>query len=160
MMVGQLKHMQTADLGFNKDNVLIIPARGNSNKHYNVIKSELVSHPEIVEVTSGSEIPDNINFGEIEWGTREMLNENQAIARIMRVGYDFDKTFDLQLEEGRFFSRDHATDSTHAVVVNRETAKIMGYEDPVGKPFYLYNDEKEYTIIGVVSDFQFFPLIF
>jgi len=158
ILVGQLKHMQTADLGFNKNNVLVIPSRGKSSMHYEVIKQELLSHPEVLEITTGSEIPDNINFGEIEWGTRDMLRDNQAIARIMRVGYDFDRTFELKISEGRFFSKDHPSDLALAVIVNHETASIIGYDDPVGKPFYLYDDEKEYTIIGVVEDFQFFPL--
>lgn len=157
MLVSQLKHMKTADLGFNKEDVIIIPARGDSDEQYEVIKNELTTYPEILEVTTASDIPDNINYGEIEWGsTREMVHENQAIARIIRVGYDFDKTFDLKMDKGRFFSRAHATDSSSSIVVNRETANLMGYEDPVGKPFYLFDDE--YTIIGLVEDFQFFPL--
>jgi ABC-type antimicrobial peptide transport system permease subunit len=157
MLVSQLKHMKTADLGFNKEDIIIIPARGDSNKEYEVIKNELIAYPEILEVTTASDIPDNINYGEIEWGsTQEMVHENQAIARIIRVGYDFDKTFGLYMEEGRFFSRDHATDAGKGIVINRETANILGYEDPVDKPFYLFGDE--YTIIGMVEDFQFFPL--
>jgi len=156
MMVSQLRHLRKADLGFNKENVLIIPARGNSNEKYEVIRNDLLSSPYIINVTVGSEIPDNINRGEIEWGTKEMVNSNQTIARNMRVGYDFEKTFQLDMEEGRFFSREHPTDPSHGVIINREIADIMGYGDPVGKPFYIYEDE--YTIIGVVEEFQFFPL--
>jgi ABC-type antimicrobial peptide transport system permease subunit len=104
-----------------------------------------------------SQVPDNVNNGEIEWGGhKEMVHENQTIAWNMRVGYDFDRTFQLKMEEGRFFSREHVTDTTCGVIINRETADILGYDDPVGKAFYLYDDE--YTIIGVVQDFQFFPL--
>jgi len=156
MLVSQLKHMKTADLGFNKEDVLIIPTRGNSNEQYDVIKNELLSSPDILNVTMASEIPDNINYGEIEWGHKEMVKENQTIARILRVGYDFEKTFGLELEDGRFFSREHASDTSRGVIINREIANIMEYDDPVGKPFYLYGDE--YTIIGVVEEFQFFPL--
>ncbi len=157
MLVSQLKHMKTADLGFNKEDIIIIPARGSSSKEYDVIRNELTAFPEILNVTTASDIPDNINYGEIEWGsTQEMVHENQAIARIMRVGYDFDKTFGLKMEKGRFFSRDHSTDANKGVIINSETANILGYDDPVDKPFYLFGDE--YTIIGMVEDFQFFPL--
>jgi ABC-type antimicrobial peptide transport system permease subunit len=157
MMVSQLRYMQHADLGFNKDHVLIIPARGHSPEKYEVIKNDLLNCPDITQVTMASEVPDNVNAGEIEWGsTPEMVEENQNISWNIRVGYDFDKTFDLSMEEGRFFDRDHATDSMAGVIINREIANILDYKDPVGKPFYIYDDA--YTIIGVIQEFNFFPL--
>lgn len=157
MMVSQLRYMHNADLGFNKNNILIIPARGHSNEKYEVIKNDLLKSPDITEVTMASEVPDNVNAGEIEWGdTREMVKENQTISWNLRVGYDFDKTFKLKMEEGRFFSRDHVTDSKSGVIINREMANILDYKDPVGKPFYIYDDE--YNIIGIIQDFNFFPL--
>jgi ABC-type antimicrobial peptide transport system permease subunit len=156
IMVGQLRYMKTADLGFNKDNILIIPARGRNNEKFEIIKNELIANEDILSVTTGSDIPDNVQMGEIEWGHKDMIHENQTIARIMHVGYDFDRTFELTLKDGRFFSKDHITDSTSGVIINQDIADIMGYKEPVGQPFFLYDNE--YTIIGVVEDFKFFPL--
>jgi putative ABC transport system permease protein len=154
ILVLQLKYMRTADQGFNKDNLIIVPVRGQLKEKINMAKSDLLSSPSILNVTTSSELPDNVMYGEIRWGKPDNEN-NQSISRIMYTDYDFAETFQIKMKEGRFYSKDFSGDSINAIVINPAIVEHMGYENPLGKSFYFY--DKEYTIIGVIDDFHFFP---
>jgi putative ABC transport system permease protein len=77
-----------------------------------------------------------------------------------RVDYDYIKTLGMQIAKGRNFSKDFGSDST-AVILNETAAKVLDFDDPLGKKIYQnYQDQNgtrlvSYTIIGVVKDFHF-----
>jgi putative ABC transport system permease protein len=78
---------------------------------------------------------------------------------IFQVGIDFITHFDLELVAGRSYSREHPSDSAHALVVNEATARLYGYANPadiVGKKFSQWGREGE--VIGVVKDFNYVSL--
>jgi ABC-type antimicrobial peptide transport system permease subunit len=68
------------------------------------------------------------------------------------IGYDFVKTMNIKVLQGREFSKDLATDSL-GFMLNEEALRLVGYKDPIGKPFTLW--EMHGTIIGIVKDFNF-----
>ncbi|MBS1975361.1 MAG: FtsX-like permease family protein, partial [Bacteroidetes bacterium] len=76
------------------------------------------------------------------------------------VDYDYINTMDMQIVKGRNFSKNFGTDST-AVILNETAARVLGYEDPVGKKLYQdYQDQNGtrkivLNVIGVVKDFHF-----
>jgi ABC-type antimicrobial peptide transport system permease subunit len=146
--------MDTADKGFNEENIVFIPLRGDQTKDYESIKTELLRSPRIKHVTTGSAVPGFVEYGEINWGLR--VEENNALARILFVGYDFAETFDIKMEEGRFYSPEMASDSINNLIINQATVDLLGLESPIGEKFYLY--DRPYTIIGVVENFHFFPI--
>jgi putative ABC transport system permease protein len=155
ILVLQLKFMQKADQGFNKDNMIIVPLRGQLKEKNNIVKTDLLSCSSILNVTTSSDLPDNVMYGEIRWGKPDNDN-NQSISRIMYADFDFAETFQIKMKEGRFYSREFPGDSINAIVINPAIVDHMGYDDPIGKSFYFY--DKEYTIIGVINDFHFFPI--
>lgn len=156
VLISQLKFMKKADIGINKEDILIIPTRGKSKASYELIKNDLLKSPEIQAVTISSELPDNINYGEIEWGSSlSTKDKNQIVSMIIYAGTDFDQVFDLPMKEGRFYSDIHASDSTNGVIINEDIVRILDYKNPIGAPFYLF--DKKYTVIGVVGDFHFSP---
>ena len=71
---------------------------------------------------------------------------------------DFGATYRFEIAQGRFFSREHPSD-TSAVVVNEATARVYGVKDLVGR--YLINPGNEsfpsqsFEIVGVVKDFNY-----
>jgi ABC-type antimicrobial peptide transport system permease subunit len=67
-------------------------------------------------------------------------------------GYDFIETMGMKMAEGRSFSKKYG-DESHNIIVNEEAARIMGFENPVGKNVTLFGNPKQ--IIGVVKDFHF-----
>ncbi|HVW59004.1 MAG TPA: FtsX-like permease family protein, partial [Puia sp.] len=68
------------------------------------------------------------------------------------IGYDFLKTMGLEVLQGHDFREGMATDSG-GYILNEEAVRIMGYKDPVGKPFTMW--DRKGPIVGVVKDFHF-----
>jgi hypothetical protein len=153
VMTKQYNHMLQADPGFNRENVMYFRLREHPCKTYALIKQELEKNPAVLSVTTASEIPVQVMRGDIEWGDRD--RKKNIIARIMWCGYDLPTTLGIQMKEGRFYSPEYASDSTGSIVVNDEVVKIMGWKDPIGQQFLLF--DKTYSVIGVISDISFFP---
>jgi hypothetical protein len=68
------------------------------------------------------------------------------------VGYDFVKTLNLKVLQGRDFSKDYATDSSN-YILNEAALQKIGYKDPIGKPLTFW--DKKGSIIAVLKDFHF-----
>lgn len=153
VMNKQFNHLLKADPGFNRENVLYFRLRDKSCKTYDLIKQDLLRNTQVNSVTTASDIPINVQRGDIEWG--DPTRKKNVIARIMSCGYDFASVLNIKMKEGRFYSSEYALDSTDAIVVNEEVVKIMDWDDPIGKRFMLY--DKDYSVIGVISNISFFP---
>lgn len=153
VMNRQYDHLANADLGLKRDNVLYFMMRSDTKTRYQAIKSDLLNFPFVTHVTSSSDIPVFVNYGEIAWGDAE--RKKNIVARTLYCGYDFTEAFDIPMYAGRFYSPEFASDTTDGIVVNEEVVRIMGWDNPVGKEFYFL--DKFYHIIGVIQDINFFP---
>ena len=71
---------------------------------------------------------------------------------IFFVDYDFVPTLDIELIEGRNYSRDLGKDVTASVIINETLARQLGPGSPIGKTLRFFD---EMTVIGVVKDFHF-----
>jgi ABC-type antimicrobial peptide transport system permease subunit len=104
-------------------------------------------------VDRSSEAPHAMDFVErdaINWQGKE---KNASIGfKPSSVGFDFLKIMDMKIAYGRGFSREHATDSSDAFMVNEEAVKEMGLKDPIGK--WISAWQKKGHIIGVLKDFN------
>ena len=69
-----------------------------------------------------------------------------------QVDYDYMKTMGMNIIEGRYFSKDMASDSA-AAVINKTMAEKLGLKDPIGQR--IENGWQKFTVIGVVEDFNF-----
>lgn len=103
-------------------------------------------------MTKMSESPTNIgnSTGGVQWEGKDPNSAPQFATAV--VGYDFVKTMNIRLVDGRDFSRDFATDSV-GYLLNEAAVRIMGFKDPVGKPITFW--EHQGKIIGVMKDFHF-----
>jgi len=145
----------SADLGFNKDNVIIIPVSNTPVvRNYENFKKELLQTSYIENVT-GMTDKLGVSHNTIEFTSDGFKkNINQALPGTF-VGYDFSETFEIKILAGRDFSRIIPDDNIKSVLINESLAKYLGcynYEDAIGKQFStLQNNEK---IIGVFKDFN------
>ncbi len=154
VLIMQMNHIKRGDLGFKRENIIYIPVKGDIWNKYESIKNELLHNPNVTQVTTSSHMPFLINDGELDWGTRE--NDRSIIVWHTKVGYDYIKLFNMEMIQGRFFSKEFPTDGTQSVVVNDKAIKTLEFESPIGKRLWFLG--KYYTIIGVVKDFHSFPL--
>jgi putative ABC transport system permease protein len=148
----QVNYIQSINLGYDRENLIYIPLEGDLTAKYKLFKNQALSTPGIKDITRMSQNPTQIDNGTggIDWEGKDPTSGvefTQAAA-----GYDFTKTMHTQMAQGRDFSKDFATDSV-GYIVNETALKIIGYKNPIGKPFTFWG--KKGTIIGIVKDFHF-----
>lgn len=156
----QLNYVQTKELGFDKEQVLIVDdgyALGSGLKTFKE-RLQQISNVENVTVTSFLPTPSartNYNF----YLENQMQQDKGLIMEKWAVDLDFVKTLSLQVREGRTFNQAFPSDST-GIVINEAAAKLLGIANPVGKKLFMNEDVVSkklftYTIIGVVKNFHF-----
>jgi putative ABC transport system permease protein len=151
--IKQFNHLQKADLGFNREDMLYVRTTGKVWDNYPQLKQELSNLHFVDGVTTGSEIPVMLTRGETGWGDEE--GEHNKIAVVLSTDADFLSTFEIELAEGRYFYPDADSVNQEYVVVNQALVDLMDWKDPVGRKFYLY--DHYFTILGVIKNIDFFP---
>ncbi len=152
----QLNFMQKKSLGFNKDQVLIIPSNVDLSKNYTTFRNALLSNSSFKDVARSSRVPsirllDNMGASTL---SGDSMRPTTTDIKYVAVDYDFIPTYGIQAMSGRNFSRDFGTD-TSSYVLNEAAVKALGWtaENAIGKDFK-YGSRKG-KIIGVVNDFHF-----
>ncbi len=152
----QSRYMENADLGFSNENIMYIQLRGDISEKIDLVKQALLSNPAIANVTSASHLPQLMMSGTLDWGA-EAGQKNQ-FAWWTEVDYDYAKTFEIEMAQGRFYSKEFPSDWEDAIVVDETTIDLLGWDNPIGKRFFYEN--RYYTLIGVIKNFHCFPMTF
>ncbi len=148
----QLRFMTRAKLGFDKDNVVYVPAKENFGAQYVAVRQELLQHPEILGVAANSSVPTNtINTSLLLWEGKPP--ERDYPVETNAVDYDYFDLLNVEFVAGRNFSRQHGTDATSAFILNEEAAQMLGVDSPVGKKIRV--GQKAGMIIGVARNAHF-----
>lgn len=158
VVVRQLDFMQNKDLGFQKEDIVVLPNSGQINENYLIIKDRLENHPGIKEVSMSSRVPSG-RLLDSQGTTAEVNGEltqlNVRIADI-HVAHNFLNTYGIPLVAGRDFDFQRASDSTEAFILNEAAIRAVGWsspEDAIGKQF-LYGGRRGF-VTGVMNDFHF-----
>jgi len=155
----QIQHAKDRPIGYNRNGLVTMANQKEIAEHYEAIRNELKNSGAVEEMT-GCQSPLtavwNTNGG-FDW---EGKDPNMAVDFPNNaVAYEFGKTVNWKIKEGRDFSKDFATDSA-AFVINESAAKFFNFQNPVGK--VLKWNQKPYTIIGIISDIMqespFYPV--
>ena len=150
----QINYLQTARLGYDRENLLYIPIEGDLGAKLNVFAAEvkrLQGVQGMSYVSSGN--PTYMNDGSLSIGwTGKDPNDHVRFIH-EQIGPDYMKIMKLQLVAGRDFSPAFATD-TMGCILNETAVALMGYQkDPIGKP--VFQGSWKAHIVGVVKDFHF-----
>ncbi|MEM6844098.1 MAG: ABC transporter permease [Bacteroidota bacterium] len=147
----QFQHMLAKDLGYDKDLLVYMPARGDIMDNYAGFKNDLLQQPLIDHVTATSDIPTHTTRATIvDWDGKS--EDDQIVFHHFTVDFDYVATMGLEIVEGRDFSPDFPADTAN-FIINEEAARLMGFTSPVGEKLTVY--DKAGTIVGVVKDFNF-----
>lgn len=156
----QLNFIQKKDLGFNKEQILVVPFSSYYNeviKNYDALRNSLLLNPGISNVTMSGDIPGNMNTSLSYYAEGMPINSSDAITAMI-VEPDFIKTYNMKIVAGRDFSRESQSDYENAMIINESAVKTIGWSTPeeaIGKRFDMIKNGK---IIGVVKDFNFYSL--
>ncbi len=162
IVYSQLQYIQTKQLGFNKDQVLIIDGAYALNKNVQAFKNEVLAMQGVSSGTISSYLPvTNSSRSDNTYSKEAVMDTKNGIdMQTWRVDYDYIKTMGMEIVQGRNFSKDYGADS-NAILITQTTAKMLGYTDPVGKMIYapsnVDGDNALYPkqVIGVIKDFHF-----
>jgi putative ABC transport system permease protein len=156
VVMQQLSFMRNADIGFDKDQIMLVSMNQDANKQFETFKQELLKNTMIKGVTaSGQRLGNNFH----QWGFK--VKADTGVMNItpsnVNVDYDYLKVYGIEVKEGRGFSKDFATDKGKAFIINETFAKELGLKETVGTPagHDWYHNDSLGTIIGVVKDFNF-----
>ena len=155
----QIQHAKNRPIGYARNGLINLNMEKEIRDHYDAIRTEL-KNSHAIEEMAGSMSPLtqvwNSNGG-FNW---EGKDPNMAVDFPNNaVSYEFGKTVNWKIEEGRDFSRDFATDSA-AFIINESAAKFFGFKNTVGSIMKWEN--RPFTIIGIVRDIMqespFYPV--
>jgi putative ABC transport system permease protein len=156
----QMRYIQNADLGYDRENILLVPVGREILGRWPDIKTGLLEEKDILAATLSKRAPtgrllDSPGF----WA--EVRGEKIQSAFSMphnRVEHDFFKTFGMDIVAGRDFSIDHPSDATDAFILNETAVRRLGFERPedaIDIPFGTIAPFRTGRVIGVVRDFNY-----
>ena len=157
----QLNYIQTKNIGFNKEQVLVINGSGALKQNAEVFKDEVLKISGITKGTFAGYLPvANSSRNDNTFSKEAVMDlKNGFNMQVWNIEHDYIPTLGIEIVNGRNFSREFPTDSS-GIIINETTAKLLGYDDPIGKRIYTSdgNDAKQniaFQIIGVVKNFHY-----
>ena len=156
----QIKYIQSRDLGYNRDHVLIVQNTETMGSQALAFKQEVKQLSGVDNATLTSALP-TAGYG--NWTSLfedRALDQKRAVhSQRWSVDEDYLGTLGIKLKSGRNFSREMPTDSS-AVIINEAAAKLLSYANPLDQLLYTPADNllkkiNTYHIIGVIKDFNF-----
>lgn len=153
----QLDFLREVPIGFEKEQVISIPVgfQQDGRKILARMRNELANEPNIVSITgTGGNLGRGLDRVTVRSKVGFDYNQNQVTADWLLADYDFLKTLQIPILEGRDFDPAFATDTINAFVVTESFVKAMGETDPIGKYFGGEETGLGNRIIGVIPDFN------
>jgi putative ABC transport system permease protein len=149
----QINFMQTTDLGFEKDNVVFMPLKGNIGKQYETFKNELLQESSILSISAKNSHPlqESDYTMDIQWPVKDP--SQRILMEVTGVDYDYIETMKLELKQGRNFSREYPTDAGGAYILNERAVQLMDLESPLGKEIEVWRQKG--VVVGIVRDAHF-----
>jgi putative ABC transport system permease protein len=152
--VTQMNFVRNADLGFNREAILILPAYSDSVNQAKMrpLKQQLLQNPAVISVSFGSDEASSDN----NWASNFAFDqkEDEPYAVFHKFGdEDYIKTYGLQLIAGRNYT---ASDTLREIVINETLSEKLGLKVPqeaVGKNLRI-GGGVWLPVVGVVKDFK------
>jgi len=159
----QLDYIRKKDIGYNRDQILIINNTNSLGQNVQSFKNELLQIAGIQKATVSGFLPVNYNRSSDSFFPSPAMEIKDAISmQNWNIDENYIPTMDMKIVEGRNFSADMKTDSS-GLIINEAAAKFLDNKDILNKHLYRLADSqtgqlREYHIIGIVKDFNFSSL--
>jgi len=154
LVFDQLTFMKNKDLGFNKDQVVVLnyPSEDSLvNKNMQNIKNDFLSDPSITKFATTEQVIGSAS--RLGFFVKDGGKVNQTVLNLSAGDYDFLDILDIKIIQGRGFSKDLKSDTAN-FILNETAVKFLKLKDPIGTELNL--EPKDYgKVIGVVKDFNY-----
>jgi putative ABC transport system permease protein len=159
IILSQMNFIRDKNLGFNKEQLLVVPLTKDQLKDQEVTKRKYMDNPGVISATIGFGLPGDIIAGD---EIKNAVDGKTYPAKLFCVDFDYIKTMGFTIANGRDFSPDMSSDSSHAFILNETAVKAYGLgspEEAIGKPLewrrWKDGTIKKGLVIGVLKDFNF-----
>ncbi len=157
MISRQLNYLMNKDLGFDQEQLVVIERFSTLDKdRVETFKQELLKIPGVLSSTSSTQVPghsNNYNAHLMEGRT----NDQTFLLEVNYADFDFPKTYGISIKDGRFLSRDYASDSSN-IIINEAAVSNFGIEEPLQTNFLQPgqdgNDVNRLPVVGVMKNFH------
>jgi putative ABC transport system permease protein len=151
----QLDYVQNKDLGFTKENLVVVQRLEALGEKIEAFNKELLKNHNVSCVCISDAVPGKM-FGGLPLQIKDSESDKLFTPRILAADYNLINTLQLELKSGRFFSKEFASD-TFAVVLNEAAVKEFNLSDPVGRQLTVGTGAEQIsiTVIGIVKDFNY-----
>jgi putative ABC transport system permease protein len=126
---------------------------GELSKEYETVRNELLQNPNITGVAASNYLPTHVASGTSTADWEGRAADVRIQMQILSANFDYLETYNIEMREGRFFSRDFSSDSANSIVINEAAVNAMALQSPIGKRFTI--EKTDYTIIGIVKNFHY-----
>lgn len=156
----QLSYLNGKEIGYNRENLLIISARPDVNRQFTSFKNELLKNPNIKSVTAASSFP-GYNPGSYRFVPEDGSRESPVGLPLTLTDFDYTHTMEIELLEGRDFDEASAFDREQGFILNESAVAELGWEgSAVGRKLEHFGPgvstiAKTGFVIGVIRDFHF-----
>jgi len=155
VIAGQMRYSKTADLGFQKDGIVMLRIPSNDSialTHMNVLKNKLAGIAGVSNVSFCMQAPASGSNN-----STDFIYDNRAKPELWEINAKpaddkYLQTFQLKLVAGRNL---YPSDTTREFIVNETVVKKLGLASPqdiINK--YVQVDEQKALVVGVVKDFN------
>lgn len=151
----QIHFMKNKDLGFSKEEVLIVNLPDNEELKNKYIQfREKVKNFASVENASligGGALPGEDNGKELFQVTVDG-NKVEKVYNIYRIDENYCNLLGINFALGRNFESNRLSDKKNGVIINQSLAKSLKWENPLGQTIW-YGDQPR-AVIGVIQNFH------
>jgi putative ABC transport system permease protein len=157
---GQIRHMKTATLGFDKDNVLAIPLGmafkdpKAANARFDVLLNDLRNNPYVQGISTSDDYPTAYSYNYNNYfdpATGRELNFRHAYTDAGLLS-----TYKIPLIEGRDFVNGSEPAGMQEIIINKRAVEALGWKGPVvGRHLKARGGDGTYTVVGVMDDFHY-----
>jgi len=155
IMYRQISFMLNKDVGFNKENMLVINRAGALESRVEAFREAVKKIPGVTNVASSTAVPgrNNNNNG---YGLEGRRDESFLMTTNW-IDNDYIETYGMELTKGRSFDKSFSTDRD-ACIINEAAAKNFNITDIDNARFLQPRDSGRYRylqVIGVIKNFNF-----
>jgi putative ABC transport system permease protein len=161
----QMNYLQTKNLGYNKDHIIVLPIGGSMLQNYQSLKDAFAQVPGVQSVTASYDTPEYVQWSDAITANDEN-GKHEISLNAMPVDLDFTKTLKMQMVAGRDFQQtdfgmmdtsNNDANFQQPYIINESLAKKIGwtYQQSIGKTITKNNAG---PVVGVVKDFNFSSL--
>ncbi len=164
LIYSQLRYMQNKNLGFDKENVLIIQNANRLGNQKEAFHQAITEQSSVISASICQALPAEGGYNgtlfkskppELSQGVPQFGDED-LMFNFFRADLHYLETLNIKLQNGRNFKPEYASDST-AAIVNESVVRSFGWESPIGQYFYATGEKgtPRYHVIGVTEDYHF-----